>query len=99
MSDKNTIITVRVSEKTKESLREHLGEISFKDLILFCESMFNEGDISVEDGSLCLNHPENPPKSKKGDLVDEFYAVCDAMSIDREVGLKKAIIGIKNRKI
>ena len=100
MSDKATLITVRVSEKTKESLKKHLGKASFKDLILFAESLFNEGDIVSENGQLYLNQQEEKASvDVVPDALKEFYDACDSASLDREVGLKRATMAVIRRQL
>ncbi len=103
MSD-TTLITVRVSEKTKENLKNHLGNATFKDLINFVESLFEEGDICEENGELVLNQSgevpfENPYEEAPEPIVEEFKTVCEAMSMDWEYGMRKAINAIKRRDI
>ena len=101
---KDTLITVRVPEKTKENLKEYLGNATFKELMQFIESLFAEGDIYEENGDLILNQPGEVPIENHNDepsspIVEEFKAVCEAMSMDWEYGMRKAINAIRRRDI
>ena len=98
LMDKGTLINVRVTERTKESLKQHLDGVSFKDLIHFVESLFAEGDIVSENGQLYLNQQEEKP-FVPSEALQEFYEACDSVSLDREVGLKKATFAVKRRTI
>ena len=101
---KDTLITVRVPEKTKENLKEYLGNATFKELMQFIESLFAEGDIYEENGDLILNQPaeatlENQEEGLSDPIIEEFKTVCEAMSMDWKYGMRKAINAIKRRDI
>lgn len=97
MSDeKTTLVTVRVPEKTKENLKSHLGEATFKDLLQFTESLFAEGCIYCENGVLYLDQDDEP---KRDVLMEEFRDECDRRSMDYELGMRKAINAIRRRDI
>lgn len=99
----NTLITVHVREETKKNLQEHLGEVSFKDLLKFAEALFENGDIYVEDGNLFLNCSDEQQAesatSEEHPLIVEFKSTCSSVSMDWEYGMRKAINALKRREI